>query len=596
MSATARRYRLRFAHLDREIATREGETIYQSARRGGVRIIGACGGRGTCGTCMVRVTEGSVDRGRGRKWLRACQLQAHSDCVIEVAPRSTAPIVRADIADRSAVPELEHAPSVRAYDVAVPEATLAAPHADADRLLRALAPGAVETVDLSAARQLPGLLRRERGALRARVRGRELIGVAPAGSRTLGLAVDLGTTNLAGFLVDLERGALLASLGLENPQSGWGADVISRINHAAHSAETAAELRTAAVDGINALAHDLTRGLHAKPEDIVDIVISGNPAMQHLLLGLPVRQLGRAPFVAAVREAMGVKARDLELAACAGAYVHLAPGIGGFVGGDHVAALLATEARWSETATSLVMDIGTNTEVSLVHRGELHSASCPSGPALEGGHISCGMRAAEGAIERVAASGRELTVQVIGGGEAVGVCGSGVIDALAALRQAGAINDRGRLLAHHPLVRDDAGRRAARIAPGVELTQDDVRAVQLAKAAIRACTDLLLRHAGIEALAVERFVIAGAFGAYLDVRSGVGIGLFPALPLERFEQVGNAAGAGACRMLASARARAHASELAARCRSLELSALPDFQKTFMSRIGFDPIDAAGNPS
>ena len=588
-------FTLRFPHLDREIPASGGETIYESARRGGVRIVGACGGRGSCGTCMVRVVAGKMDRRHGTKWVRACQLRPRSDCVLELAPRSTAPVVRSVEAGTGAE-SLEIAPAVVSRDVAVPQASLSDPRADADRLLGALAPLPVDRLDLSAARRLPQMLHRERGSLRARLRGSELIGVAATGSPALGLAVDLGTSNAAAFLVDLERGSCLASLGIENPQVAWGADVISRINHAIGSPEAAAELRTAAVAAINALAHDLCRAVHAKTEDIVDLVVCGNTAMQHLLLGLPVRQLGRAPFVAAVREALEVKARDLGLAICPGAYVHLAPTIGGFVGGDHVTALLATEDRWAKTTTSVVMDIGTNTEVSLYHRGELVSASCPSGPALEGGHISCGMRAAEGAIERVALRDGEIVIKVIGGTEPVGLCGSGVLDALATLRRCGAVSERGRIVAHHPLVREDHGKRAALLAPGVAFTQEDVRAVQLAKAAIRTCTEMLLEQAGIEAASIERFIIAGAFGAYLDVQSGVAIGLFPDLPAARFAQVGNAAGAGVRQMLASTRARRRAAQLACRCRYLELSTLPGFQKSFLNRIGFDPIHAARNPS
>ena len=596
MNAAAARFKLRFAHLDREISASEGETIYQSARRSGVRIVGACGGRGTCGSCMVRIVEGKADRKHAGKWVRACQLRARSDCVLEVAPRSIAAVVRVDLEQDAGAQFPEFEPAVSSRDVAVPEASLSDPRADADRVMRALAPLAVDALDLCAARRLPDLLRKERGLLSARLRGRELIDVAAAGAPALGLAVDLGTSNAAAFLVDLGRGTHLASLGIENPQVGWGADVISRINHAIGSPQAAGELRGAAVAAINALAHDLCRSVRAKTEDIVDLVVCGNTAMQHLLLGLPVRQLGRAPFVAATREALDAKARDLDLAICPGAYVHLAPNIGGFVGSDHVAALLATQGRWAETGTSVMMDIGTNTEVSLHHRGELLSASCPSGPALEGGHISCGMRAAEGAIEKVALRHGELALEVIGGKEPVGLCGSGVLDAVATLRSAGALNDRGRLLAQHPLVRDEKGERAAVLAPGVAFTQDDVRAVQLAKAAIRACTDMLLEQAGVAAASIERFIIAGAFGAYLDVRSGVAVGLFPDLPAARFEQVGNAAGAGVRLMLASTGARARAAALARRCRYLELSTLPRFQKSFLNRIGFDPVHATRSPS
>ena len=592
-------YSLEFPEIDREIVSHEGETIYQAARRSGVRIIGACGGRGTCGTCRVLIIEGDIvetsdkapaggdTAGKKPRWLRACQITPKSDCVVEIAARSLAPVVRAEFDAGESIETLPLDPAVVSREVSVPEATLADNLSDLDRINRALATPLPE-LDLVAARQLPAALRSGDWSLRAHIRAHELIGFAPAGGRTLGLAVDLGTTNVAGFLVDLESGARVASLGIENPQVSWGADVISRMNHAIRGAANAAELRQEASTAINALAHDLCLSIGTAPTDIVDVAICGNTAMHHLLLGLPVRQLGRAPFVAAIRDSIDVKARELDLTVCSGAYVHLAPNIGGFVGSDHVTALIATQDHWSGGATTLVMDIGTNTEISLIHRGDIMSASCPSGPALEGGHISCGMRAAEGAIERVRVEDGRIKIDVIGNRQPVGLCGSGVIDAMAALRHAGILDNGGRIAGQHPDIQDVDGKRLAVLAPGVTFSQHDVRAVQLAKAAIRTGIELLLRDRDLHENDIERVIIAGAFGSYINVGSAVAIGLLPALPLERFRQVGNAAGVGVRQLLASQRIRAQARELARRCRYFELSTRGDFQKTFLHYIGFKP--------
>jgi uncharacterized 2Fe-2S/4Fe-4S cluster protein (DUF4445 family) len=613
--ARAAIHRVDVPALDRNIECRDDESLFAAARRAGLRIVGACGGRGHCGSCMVRVIEGRVHRegeGSHKKWLRACCVQPRSDLAVELAPRSLAPVVRADVSTGGGDEALSLDPGVAAIELAVPPATLQDLASDGDRVRAAIAAAlpsasALPRLDASAIAALPGLLRRHGWCVQARLQHapagqRPVIGgFARPGAPLLGLAVDLGTTNAAAFLIDLASGRRLASLGLENPQVAWGADLISRINHAITVPDAAEQLRRAAVQVIDALAHDLTRAVDASVDDIADVVVAGNTAMQHLLAGWPVAQLGRAPFVAAASEALDVHAARLGLKVDAGANVHLAPSIGGFVGGDHVAAMLATEPHWLQPGATLVMDIGTNTEISLVCRAgdsvRIASTSSPSGPALEGGHIGSGMRAAEGAIERVCIEGGELRLQVIGGGRPVGLCGSGVLDALAAFVQAGWIDARGRIVAgRHAAIGEADGVRCItladeaeerrRLIPAVRFDQHDVRAVQLAKSAIRTGVKMLAAEAGMDELAIDRFVIAGAFGAYISVASAVAIGLLPPLPRERFEQVGNAAGLGVQQMLASRERRARAAEIARQCRYVELSSRGDFQKTFLQHIGF----------
>ena len=599
LKAPAPWFEVRFENLDREARCNEGDTIFQSARRAGVRVVGACGGRGVCGTCMVRIASGDVDMRapqfqggapptaslRAKEWVRACMAYPSSDCSVEIAPRSIAPVVRAEVAGQEVTITPE--PVVRGHEVVLAPAMLGHGGADADRVIDALRDNGAARIDLFAVRELPGLLRGADWRLQAILRGDEVIGVRPSGSRSLGLAVDLGTTNCAGFLIDLETGTRLASLGIENPQAGYGADLVSRVSYAVRSPAAARELQQAATTAVIGLARDLCDAVSAAPDEIVEVAVCGNTAMHHLLLGLPVSQLGRAPFVPAMCASIDIKARDLGLATAPGAYLHLLPNVGGYVGGDHVAALLATEHRWAET-TTIVMDIGTNTEISLIHRGAITSVSSPSGPALEGGHIGYGMRAAEGAIERVRMENGHIEIQVIGGdAEPVGLCGSGVLDALAATYKAGLIDRRGRILTGHPAVRADGDRREIALAPGVAFTQNDVRAVQLAKAAIRAGIDCLLGEAGLEEGAIERIVIAGAFGTYIDRASAVAIGLLPNLPLDRIEQVGNAAGIGVRMVLVSSALRERSRRLATRCRYLELGSLPGFQRIFMRRIGFE---------
>ncbi|MCB1541718.1 MAG: DUF4445 domain-containing protein [Rhodoblastus sp.] len=583
-------HRVRFAHLDREVDCAADETIFHAARRSGVRIVGACGGRGACGSCMVRAHDGKLtdDDGAeiegGRKWVHACRVRPVADCAIEIAPRSLAQVTRADVHARDEA-TIAPAPAVAFEDVTVPPATLIDHADDFSRVRRAMA-AQVETIDIDAVRLLPQVLRDNEWSARVFSQEGRIVGFGAPGRRAVGLAIDLGTTNVVGFLLDLETGARLASLGIENPQVAWGADLVSRINHAVGGRRHQDELQAAARTAINALGHDLALAVGLRAHDVRDVTICGNTAMQHLLLGLPVRQLGRAPFVAAAHDAMDLFARDLGLEFAAGARVHVAGNVGGFVGSDHVAALLATRARWEQGGVSLVMDIGTNTEISLMHDGQIVSASCPSGPALEGGHISCGMRAADGAIERVTSEDGRLRIATIANAAPVGVCGSGVLDAIAAGLRLGVLDKGGRIGEGHADVIVDGGRRAIRLADGVQVVQNDVRAVQLAKSAVRTGVDLLLERMGLSEARIDRFILAGAFGAYINLDSAMEIGLLPRLPREKFAQVGNAAGVGVARMLASTAERRLARKIAARCAYVELSTNPQFQKRFMKNIGF----------
>ncbi len=595
MTSPAGPRRVRFVGLDHDAECGDRETIFQGARRAGIRIVGACGGRGVCGTCAVHVAEGEVDLLRppspraqaqlANGWLRACLARPRGDCLVEISPRSLAPVARTEVAGAGG-PVWAAAPAVRMHTVGLAPPTLAAGGADSDRLLAALADPDVRRFDVDALRELPARLRANGWRVGVCVRGDEVIAVGAPGRPALGLAIDLGTTNVAGFLLDLATGRRLASLGIENPQAGYGADLVSRVDHAVRAPEGAAVLQRAATDAIGALAHDLCAAVSARVQDVAEIAVGGNTAMHHLLLRLPVAQLARAPFVPALAAASDLKARDLRLPAAAGACVHLLPNVGGFVGGDHVAALLATEPEWA-AGTVIVMDIGTNTEISLVSAGTITTVSCPSGPALEGGHISCGMRAADGAIERVRIASNRVEVRTIGEVAPIGLCGSGVLDTVAEMRGAGVLDARGRIRLGHPAAREPRERRELVLAPEVAFTQDDVRAVQLAKAAVRAGIDLLLGEAGFAESAIDRVLIAGAFGSYIDVRSAIAIGLVPALPVDRFAQVGNAAGVGVQMALASVMLRERAREIAGRCRYLELGSLPGFQKAFLRRIDFD---------
>jgi uncharacterized 2Fe-2S/4Fe-4S cluster protein (DUF4445 family) len=411
------------------------------------------------------------------------------------------------------------------------------------------------------------------------------IRVGPIDGTALGLAVDLGTTNIAASLVELATGRVVAGGARLNPQTAFGGDVIARLAHALSGEAGRRELQTAAVSAIAGLAAELT---DEAPQGIAEIAVVGNTVMQHLFLGLPVESLARAPYAPAVLAPVERAAAELGLSAAPGARVYVAPSVAGFVGGDHVAALLDVLADPPDGTWALV-DIGTNTEIALIRGTRIVSASCASGPAFEGAGISRGMRAAPGAIDRVAIDGG-LCLHTIGEVPPVGICGSGVLSLAAAMKRAGLVNARGRLAADAPGVHERDGTRLleldATAAPPLAFTQHDVRAVQLAKGAIRTGLDLLLADAGIVAADLDHLLIAGAFGSRIDPGDAVAIGMLPDLPADRLRQIGNVAGTGASRLVVSLDARERAERLAGSIRYLELASVPGFDMTFAGNCLF----------
>jgi uncharacterized 2Fe-2S/4Fe-4S cluster protein (DUF4445 family) len=481
-------------------------------------------------------------------------------------------------------------PPVRAYHLQLPVPSLSDPQAEADRMLQILNQQhqvGCNTVDFDVLRELSPRLRSWNWQCQASVRDDELVAIAPWPSRQLGLAVDLGTTKIAAYLVDLSNGHTLAAKGIMNPQVSYGDDFVSRIYHVVKAPAEGVRLHELAVEALNQLTADLCKEADAEVEEIVEAVVVGNTAMHHLLLRLPVKQLVYSPFVPAVSEAMDIKARDVGLHIAPGAYVHLLPNIAGFVGADHVAMLLATVGKQAE-GLMVALDIGTNTEVSLIDNGKITSASCASGPAFEGGHIKDGMRAASGAIERLRVANEGIEYQTIDGAPPVGICGSGVLDAIAHLYLAGVLDKGGRMKGNDPRMRSRENQREFVLVseeedghPAIVITQQDVRELQLAKGAIRTGIQVLLEANDRPEQEIEQVIIAGAFGSYISVASAVTIGMLPSLPLDRFRQVGNAAGTGARLALISASKRNEAWTIASRVKYIELAAAPNFTQTFI---------------
>ena len=590
---------IEFQPLGRHVEGRKGQDILEIAREAGIGIASLCGGQGVCGACRVQILVGEVTPPTSLEreaftedelaagYRLACLARPRSNLKVHIPPRSLTTEQRLQIEGQLRSTDL--APAVRGMPVHLSPPTLTDLRSDVTRLADALGQASdIDglAVDPTLLRELSTQLRQQRWNGIVGLRDSEMISFHPVGYGPLGLAVDLGTTKVAGYLLDLTTGETLGADAIMNPQIPYGEDVMARITYALQQEEGQATLQRVIVEGLNHLAKGLCTRVGRRPGEIAEAVIVGNTAMHHLFLRLPVRQLGLAPYVPAVVDALDVKARDLDLAFAPGAYVHLLPNIAGFVGADHVAMLLAT-GLWEEDKVVVGLDIGTNTEVVLKAGDRLLTCSTASGPAFEGAHIRFGMRAATGAIERVRLADSRVEYQTIGKVPPVGLCGSGILDAIAQLRLTGVMDRLGKIKPHPRTRQGEKGAEfvvaeadESGVNEDITISRADVSEIQLAKGAMRAGVRILLKEAGLAESDLEGIVVAGAFGTYIDVGSAVAIGMFPPLSLDRFQQVGNAAGMGARMALLSTNQRAKALEIARRAEYIELTNEPSFPAEF----------------
>lgn len=575
-----------------------GGSLLDAALALGIDLTALCGGLGSCGRCVVQIISGQVSAPtsseqelltpaqRESGYRLACQTKPCGAVKVRIPAESLTTPQRTQV-EGMEVP-VEVRPVVTRHELSLSAPTMDDPTADDQRVRAGLGRAGVPclTTDNALLRTISPRLRAMDWRCSAVMRHGEWVALLEPGRPMLGLAVDVGTTKLAAYLVDLESGRTVASRGMMNPQIAYGEDVITRIGRAMNDPCEAAHLQSLVIGALDQGMREMASETGNEPGQVVEAVIVGNTAMHHLLAGLPAAQVALAPYVAAVGEAIDVKARELGLTLAPGAYVHLLPNIAGFVGADHLAMILATGLA-ERSGLVLALDIGTNTEVCLTHRGQMTSVSCASGPAFEGAHIKYGMRAAAGAIERLRIEHGQVTYQTIGGAPPAGLCGSGILDALAQLYLAGIV-DRGGRMSDAPGVRGTGQEREFVLVseeerggePALTVTQRDVRELQLAKGAIRTGIEALLQNAGRPAEELEQVIIAGAFGSYVDVSSAITIGMLPRLPLERYVQVGNAAGTGARLCLLSAAKRAEVQAIARRVSYIELARVPGFQRLF----------------
>jgi uncharacterized 2Fe-2S/4Fe-4S cluster protein (DUF4445 family) len=602
----------------RTVAVEPGSVLLRAAHAQGVEITATCGGRGRCTSCRVKVVEGVPVPGSISDQLQlgddlvregyrlACQLAVIEPLVVQIAPPLDERAFQILDVERGALARarvaLESGIVKRLVRVELPREEH---HQTSDLEQLALAAGIRPAdVPLDAVRTLPATLREAKGEVTVVAFGDRPLGVERGDTTAMafGIAVDVGTTSVVTTLLELASGEVMGSVSSLNPQSVFGGDLMSRIAFAQGDASNLRRLQSRIVGLLNQQIEALLERTGVLAQWVYKLTVVGNTCMHHVLLGIDPTYVGLSPYAAVLRHALVLPARALHLRVNPEARVCFLPIVAGFVGADAVGAALATRLDESP-ATRAVVDIGTNGEVVMGTRDRLMACSAPAGPALEGAQIRHGMRGAVGAIDRVWLEDGELRLHVIGEGPPQGICGSGLIDAIATALDAGVIDWTGLIQVEQrdrlppPLARRVVQRGEERLfvlahqgeaAEGGEIvvTQDDVRQVQLAKGAICGGIRMLQHVLGVPDAALRELMLAGGFGNYLSIRSAVRIGLIPALLAERIRYVGNAAALGAQLALVSEAERARADRLARSIEHLSLATHPDFQDLFVEAMNF----------
>ncbi|MDE0811248.1 MAG: ASKHA domain-containing protein [Alphaproteobacteria bacterium] len=610
-----------------------GTSVLEAARKLGVDLDSVCGGRAICGRCQVNFTTGDFSKFQitssadslsvvGKAELRyaekrnlkagrrlGCSAKLLADAVIDIPPESQ--VHRQIIRKRAEARDIQVHPVTHLHFVEVEEPDMHDPSGDFRRLcasLRAQWPdwGIADDVacDLPVLQQLQKALRDGAWKVTVAVReGDRVIGVWPGfKDKIFGLAVDIGSTTMSAHLCDLATGKVLSSAGTMNPQIRFGEDLMSRVSYVMMNPGGDADMTKVVRDAVNYLATQTTAEIGAGPDEIVDLVFVGNPVMHHLMLGIDPTELGGAPFALAIDSAVNLSANELDLYLHPNARVYALPCIAGHVGAD-TAAVILSESPHQQDEMTLIIDVGTNAEIVLGNRNRLIACSSPTGPAFEGAQISSGQRAAPGAIERVRIDPETLEprFQVIGSdlwsdekkfasaierAGITGICGSGIIEALAEMFIAGILTTDGIIdggvAARSDRVFEDGRTFSYRLTAEVSITQNDVRAIQLAKGALYAGFRLLMDHLGIDS--VDRVILAGAFGSHIDTKYAMVLGMVPDCPLDKVWSVGNAAGTGARIALLDGDARREIERVVRDVEKIETAVEPRFQEHFVEAM------------
>lgn len=613
---------INFRSHDKVTRVPPGMTIFNAASWIGLPIDSTCGAHGTCGKCKVRILQGyngstAADQKVFSKeelaegWRLSCRAEVRQDVVCDVPRLMGNPKAALMGFGRHVILD----PNVHKVALQLSPPSLKDQRSDVTRIMEALVDEGFDVqIPLPVMRQLPRVLREEGWRITAVIVGEELIGVEAGDttSRSYGLAFDIGTTTVVGALMDLRSGAPLAIRSMLNGQAIHGADVISRISYAMINENGLAELTAKITQSLNTLVEQLLAQSGIPAGEIYEVVVAGNATMIQLLLGIDPTAIGVEPFIPTVDDALELKAADIGLRIHPQALLHCLPLLGAYVGADLMSGLLATGLAQME-GVRLLVDVGTNGEIIMGSTERTVATAAPAGPAFEGAQIKSGMRASEGAIEAVTITADSVQLQVIGDTLPIGLCGSGLLDAVAQLRLTGLLLASGRFakgdkvaklvapeLAER-LISDEAGNREFVLAWGhetgngqiISLSQRDIRELQFAKAAIASGIDVVMAELGVTQDDLEEIYLAGSFGNYINPQSARIIGLVPPVPVGRIKAVGNASGEGAKMALLSFRERQIARSLPQIVEYHELSVREDFNDSFVSILQFPELADLG---
>ena len=600
------RVTVNFTPSGQEVRVPPGVSVFDAASWNGLAIDSTCGGHGTCKKCKIQVLEGEVPVSRldiraftpeqlKDGWRLACVARANSNLKIDVPPLATRPKAATVGVGRQVILR----PGVQKRYVELTEPSLHDQRTDIDRLRDAMEDLQFEA-DLNVLRVLPTVLRKSEYKVTAVVVGEKLIAVEPGDTseQNFAIGIDLGTTTVVATLLDLVTGTPMAVKSMLNKQQPFGADVISRISAAMMDPQAGPLMQKAALDTFNELIEEVTTEAKVDKNQIYALSIAGNATMVQLLLGVDPEPVGVAPFITAAQTWPIMTAGEIGIDVLPSARCYTFPSFGAYVGGDIVAGVLATGMD-RDKRTRLLIDVGTNCEIVLSNGDTMLSTAAPAGPAFEAASIACGMRAADGAIEVVQIKDGDLVLGVIGDATPIGICGSGLVDAVYALHKVGLLDDSGKFvtdeqakqiapkIADRLITREEGDRVFNLFGEGssaVYLSQRDVRELQFAKASIATGWRLLLEELNLKDEDVQQVLLAGSFGSYLSPTSAVGIGLVPKLPVMRIVSAGNVAGEGAKMVLLSDTERHGADALLEEVRYVELSDRSDFQEKFFVEL------------